>query len=327
MVKDSISGTLKPFDFVNIYEAIPELKKFNCEIDFYAFHPLIDSSDMQPQVWVRIAKHIEEIYDNNQGFIILHGTDTMAYTASALSFMLENLGKPVILTGSQLPFEAIRTDAKTNLLTTIEIILSQEEQKINLCEVCIFFNDQLFRGNRSEKFSSEKFDAFKSANYPVLAEAGVEIVYNSESFLPPPEGKLKICTKLDAHVGILKIFPGMQESFIASVLGAPGLKGLVLETFGSGNAPSNPAFSDLLRKAIEGGLIVVNVSQCMGGSVDPGKYHSSYHLKEIGVISGADLTTESAVTKLMFLFGKCLSSNEVKMLMQKNLRGELSDAG
>jgi L-asparaginase len=321
MIHDAKKGSLKPFDFGTITEQLPELKRLNCRIDFHAFKKPIDSSNVQPAFWVDLAKRIEKNYAAHDGFIVLHGTDTMAYTASALSFMLENLGKPVILTGSQLPLGAIRTDAKRNLITTIEVASSETI----VPEVCIYFNHQLFRGNRSEKYTSSKFDAFNSLNYPLLAEAGVNIEFNKDAIAKSVKGKkLKVHTSFDTNVALIKIYPGISKEVIDATLSAKKLKAVVLETFGSGNAPTDKWFIDALKKAIGKGIIILNVSQCSGGTVEQGKYETSVQLKEIGVISGADLTTEAALAKLMFLLGQRLKKKEVVKLLQKNLRGEMS---
>ena len=318
MIHDA-KGALRPFDFGTITEQLPELKRLNCKIDFHSFKKPIDSSNVQPAFWVELAKHIESKYASYDGFIVLHGTDTMAYTASALSFMLEGLAKPVILTGSQLPLGAIRTDAKRNLITTVEIAVSETV----VPEVCIYFNHQLFRGNRTEKYTSSKFDAFNSLNYPLLAEAGVNIEYNAGAILKKGS-KLKVHTSFDTHVALVKLYPGISKEVMEATLGAKNLKAVVLETFGSGNSPTDKWFIETLRKAIGKGIIILNVSQCSGGTVEQGKYETSIQLKEIGVISGADLTTEAALAKLMFLLGQGLKKQETEKLLQKNLRGEMN---
>ena len=326
MMHDAKNGTLKPFDFGKITEQLPELKRLNCSIEYHSFKKPIDSSNVQPAFWVELATQIEKNYAAYDGFIILHGTDTMAYTASALSFMLEHLSKPVIFTGSQLPLGAIRTDAKRNLITTVEIAASATV----VPEVCIYFNNQLFRGNRTEKYTSSKFDAFHSLNYPLLAEAGVNIEFNKDAILPTPHSllstKFKVHTSFDTHVALIKIYPGISKEVMEATLNAKNLKAVVLETFGSGNAPTDKWFIDTIKKAISKGIIVLNVSQCSGGTVEQGKYETSIQLKKIGVISGTDLTTEAALTKLMFLLGQGLSEKEVAKLLQKNLRGEMDSS-
>lgn len=320
MMHSHHSGSLLPFNFHAITDQIPELKNFNCEIDFFSFRHPIDSSNVQPQFWVELAEIVEKKYPRYDGFIILHGTDTMAYTASALSFMLENLSKPVILTGSQLPLGAIRTDARRNLITSIELAAGE----IPIPEVCIYFSSQLYRGNRSEKYTSSKFDAFQSSNYPVLAETGVHVEYNSKAILKTPSKPLRVHKKLDTNIALIKIYPGIHLDVIEAMLKTKNLKALVLETFGSGNAPTHKDFIRILKNGIKRGILIVNVSQCSGGAVEQGKYETSLHLKEIGVISGGDMTTEAALTKTMFLLGQKLPSEEIRKLLMKDLRGELS---
>ncbi|MBP6333938.1 MAG: asparaginase [Bacteroidia bacterium] len=320
MIHSHQTRTLVPFDFSAIKEQIPELKHLNCQIHFHAFRVPIDSSNVHPDFWVELAELIDKKYKLYDGFVILHGTDTMAYTASALSFMLENLAKPVILTGSQLPLGAIRTDAKRNLITTIQLAASD----VVIPEVCIYFSSRLFRGNRCEKYTSSKFDAFESFNYPALAETGVHIVMNKEMILEKPKKSLRIHTSFDTNIALIKIYPGINVEVIESTLRTQRLKALVLETFGSGNAPTDKAFIDALSSAIKRKILIVNVSQCSGGAVEQGKYETSLHLKEIGVLSGGDMTTESALVKLMFLIGEGMSQAEIKKLFTRDLRGELT---
>ena len=320
MIRDHKSRTLIPFNFRTITDQIPELKHLNCQVAFHASDKAIDSSDVQPDFWEELATIIEKKYHQYDGFVILHGTDTMAYTASALSYMLENLSKPVILTGSQLPLGVIRTDAKRNLITAIEIAASK---KI-VPEVCIYFNSRLFRGNRAEKFTSSKFDAFQSLNFPVLAEAGVEMVFDDAMILPKPKKKLKVNRGFNEHVLVLKLFPGLSPKVIDALAEIKNLRGIILETFGSGNAPSTKEFLDSIARLIKSGIIVMNISQCSGGTVNQTKYETGIGLKNAGVISGGDMTTEAAITKMMFLLSKHSSNRDVKKYLTKNMAGELS---
>jgi L-asparaginase len=320
MHKDQ-TGSLRPFDFGKVTEQVPELKQLGCTLKHYAFKELIDSSNVTPDFWIQLATTIEKNYEEHDGFVILHGTDTMAYSASALSFMLENLSKPVIFTGSQLPLGAIRTDAKKNLITSVEIAAG----KIIVPEVCIYFNTQLFRGSRSEKFTSSKFDAFQSLNYPALAEAGTSLQYNGAYIRKATKKKLRVHTTLNPNIGLIRIFPGITQSWMEHIFSVPDLKAVVLETYGSGNAPTDKAFTETLRLAIKNGVLIINVSQCSGGQVEQGKYETSMHLKKIGVISGYDLTTEAALTKLMVLFGKFPNRiDKVKEQLTVPLCGEMN---
>jgi L-asparaginase len=311
------SGSLKPFNFEKLTAEIPELKKFDLSLNAIAYKNPIDSSNMHPKEWVHLAKLIKKHYANYDGFVVLHGSDTMAYTASALSFLLEGLCKPVILTGSQLPVGVRRTDAKENLITAIEIAASG-----NTPEVCVYFEYKLLRGNRTVKVNAEHFEAFDSPNFPPLAEAGVRIKYQNKAVCDVDKS-LADHQKMDEQVAILKLHPGITKSVVNAFLSS-GCKGIILETFGSGNATTQTWFLNALKSAINNGVVVLNISQCLAGSVSQGLYETSSELEEIGVVSGGDMTTEAALTKLMFLLGQELSIEKIKSKLSISLRGELS---
>lgn len=324
MITDPETGSLKPFDFSHITTEVPELKKFKCKIDAVSFDEPIDSSNMSPAIWVNLAGLIYENYSTYDGFVVLHGSDTMAYTASALSFMMQGLNKPIVFTGAQLPIGVIRTDGKENLITAIEIAAAKENGKPKVPEVVIYFEYLLYRANRTKKVNSQYFEAFHSPNYPVLAEAGIEISYNevaSNNFEKPTD--LTLRNKFCTNVASIKLFPGIREEVVRSVLDIEGLKGFVIETYGSGNAPINGWLRNLLADAVSKGIVVVNITQCVGGGVYQEKYETGRQLSEIGVIGGVDLTFEAAVTKLMHLLGECETIDEVKDLMKKSLVGEM----
>ena len=325
MIKDHKTNSLKAFDFKQIKDKIPELKLLDCSIRTIAFETPIDSSNMEPKHWVNIVDIIEENYNQADGFVVLSGTDTMSYTASAISFMLENLNKPVIFTGSQLPIGDLRTDAKENLITAIQIAAIRDENSPKVSEVCLYFEYKLYRANRTTKVSSEQFDAFSSPNYPPLAESGVHLNFNHKALKKVKRNKKLIVRKnIEASVVILKLFPGISKVVIKSILGIPELKGVILETFGAGNAPDSRWFIDLLKEAIEKNIYIVNVTQCVGGSVLPGHYETSNQLKEIGIINGKDITTESAIAKLKYLIGEKTSPEGFGIIFETPLRGEMS---
>lgn len=324
MVHDANSGSYIPFDFENLQAQIPELKQLDCELDITSYEPSIDSSNMHPKVWVQLGETIEDNYHKYDGFVILHGSDTMAYTASALSFILENLNKPIILTGSQLPSGVPRTDAKENLITAIEIASSLRDGKPEVPEVAVYFEYQLYRGNRTHKVNAEHFEAFESVNYPALAEAGVHIKFNRRYTQNVTDEKLIVHKDFNPNIGVLKLFPGITEYTVNSILNAPKTEAIILESFGSGNAPTSKWFLNAIQEATENGIIILNVSQCQGGSVDLGRYETSKALKDMGVLSASDMTFEAAITKLMFVLEYSKDKKRRIELLEKNLQGELS---
>ncbi|MDR0508062.1 MAG: asparaginase [Dysgonamonadaceae bacterium] len=324
MVEDAETGVLRSFDFNHLKGYFPELNRLKFNIDSIQFKEPIDSSDMDPEKWKKIVSIIEDNYSQYDGFVILHGTDTMAYSASALSFMLENLNKPVILTGSQLPIGKIRTDAKENLITALEIAVDKDKDgNAFITEVCIFFQDLLMRGNRATKINATNFKAFSSFNFPILAEAGTYIRYRHELMHRPLRNSAtKFHYSLDSNVAIVKLFPGISSKILKAMIAIPHLKAIVLETYGAGNAPGEKWFLDIIAEAVNEGIVIVNVTQCAFGSVDMNRYQSGKALKDIGVLSGYDITTEAAVAKLMFLFGLGLDRKEVKRYMKMSIVGE-----
>lgn len=324
MVEDVASGELRPFNFNHLHQQIPELNKLKVELSAISVDKPIDSSDMHPRNWAQLAQTIAQHYQQYDGFVVLHGSDTMAYTASALSFMLGHLNKPVILTGSQLPIGTIRTDGKENILTSIEIAASRENNQPLVPEVCIYFEYRLHRGNRTSKISATQFNAFSSGNYPLLAEAGVTIAFNHNAIKQITDKELTLFTGFEHHVGIIKIFPGIEAGFMRHVLQAPGLKGIIIETFGAGNMTTETTVLDTLEEFIRSGRPVVNVTQCHTGFVEQGRYETSSRLKQLGVISAHDMTTEAALAKLMMLLGQGHGQQQIQAAFDQSFCGEVT---
>ena len=326
MIENAEKHTLQPFDFSHLIDNVPKVKMLDYNIDNIQFHPPIDSSNMSPKHWSDIAHAIEDNYDNYDGFVVLHGTDTMAYTASALSFMLDNLAKPVIITGSQLPIGEVRTDGEENLITALQVAAATgKDGEAIVQEVAILFENYLWRGNRSTKMSADNFNAFKSNNYPELAKIGLGITFHNEALYRMSSRRpLKVRYTMDPNVMVLTLHPGMTESTLQYLLDTPGIKGIVLRTYGAGNCPSEPWFLNLIHKATQRGLVIVNVTQCVNGGVNDTLYETGSQLNLSGVISGHDITCEAALTKLMYLFGLGLSPEEVKKYMNCAICGEVS---
>ena len=327
MKEDPTVQALKPFDFSQILAEVPELAKFACRIDSYTFDPLIDSSDVEPSLWISLVGIIESQYDNYDGFVILHGTDTMAYSASVLSFLIEGLTKPVIFTGSQLPIGVPRTDGKENLISSVEIAAAKDKDGHALVpEVCIYFDNILIRGNRATKINSDNFNAFRSENIPPLAEAGISIRYNNMIIRKPDSWTLKptFNKHLDTRVSILKMHPGITPDMVRHFLCSPETRAVIMETYGAGNAPSKEWFLSIVREAAGMGKILLNVTQCMAGSVNMDIYATGKTLKETGVMNGFDSTTESALGKLFYLMGLFEDNLLVKSMLELDLRGEIS---
>lgn len=325
MVRDYRSATLRNFNFDKLLKHIPEINHLNCTIQSISFADPIDSSNMNIKNWVQIAEIIENNYKKFDGFVVLHGSDTMSYTASAMSFMLENLSKPVIFTGSQLPIGDLRTDAKENLITSIEIASAQKNGIPIVSEVCLYFEYKLYRANRTTKTSAEHFEAFASPNYSPLGVSGVHLKFNKHLLYKPVERKpLKVRKQFDNNIVLIKIFPGITKEVVANIFATKGLKGVILETYGSGNAPTDKWFINLLKKAIAKGIYIVNVTQCAGGKVIMGKYETSIALQKLGIISGYDITTESALAKFMYLLGENIPKNNFKSIFETQLRGEIT---
>ncbi len=326
MVDDPLTGSLKAINFKQLLNFIPDLKRLKTDIDTIAFEKPIDSSNADDRFWVKIVNIIKENYFSYDGFVILHGTDTMAFTGSALSFMISNLSKPIILTGAQLPLGTLRTDGRENLISAIEIASAKRKDgRAWVPEVAIYFENKLYRANRTHKYNAEYFDAFESPNYPPLAEAGIHIYYNEKVInYSNTEKIVGFNTNLDRNVAVIKLFPGINENYVDSVLNIEGIKGIILESYGTGNAPTFKWFLDKLEAAINKDIIIYNVTQCNAGRVELGRYETSKFLRDIGVISGYDITFEAAVTKLMFLLGQNLSNEQIRYYLESNIAGEIT---
>jgi L-asparaginase len=325
MVKDPFTGSLVPFDFEHISKQVPELQRFGYTLNSVTFDPVSDSSNIDPLTWTRISQAIEDGYNKYDGFVVLHGTDTMAYSASALGFMLGNLSKPVIFTGAQLPIGVLRTDGKENLITAIEIAAAKENGLAVVPEVCIYFENKLMRGCRTTKCNAENFDAFCTPNYPPLAEAGLHIKYNyADIRYPVGQRDLVVHKIFNTDTAILKLFPGITRKLVHSIISIEGLKGLIIETYGSGNAPTYSWFLEELKQFLDRGGIILNVTQCHGGSVEMGLYETSREMLKAGVVSGRDITSEASITKMMYLLGNYNSREKVVELLNSSISGEIS---